>query len=98
MNLVTKYYKKKHLLVSCVQALADAMTGISAHAKQGELQGFCDCVGNFANSVCGIIENSAHVSDCACCYEVSVLIKNRVSDLTLRQFIDEIMLRYNFIG
>ena len=48
-----------------VKALADAMTGISSNAKQGELHGFCDCVLNFANAVCGIVENSAHVSNVA---------------------------------
>ena len=40
------------------------MTGISTNAKQAELSGFCDCVGHFANAVCGIIENSAQVCDC----------------------------------
>jgi len=37
------------------------MTGISTNAKQGELNGFCDCVGHFANAVCGIVENSSQV-------------------------------------
>jgi len=47
----------------CWQALADAMTGISTNAKQGELNGFCDCVGHFANAVCGIVENSSQVGE-----------------------------------
>jgi len=37
------------------------MTGISTNAKQGELSGFCDCVAQFANAVCGIVENSSQV-------------------------------------
>ena len=49
------------VLSACWQALADAMTGISTNAKQGELNGFCDCVAHFANAVCGIVENSSQV-------------------------------------
>ena len=49
------------LFSSQFQALADAMTGISNSAKQGELDHFCDAVRNFANAVCGLTENSAQV-------------------------------------
>ena len=44
-----------------LQALGDAMTGISNHAKKGELDDFCESVRNFANSVCGLTEASAQV-------------------------------------
>ena len=61
-------------LISCCffsrfQALADAMTGISNSAKQGELDQFCDSVRNFANAVCGLTENSAQVR----CSDVALL-------------------------
>jgi hypothetical protein len=42
------------------------MTGISNSAKQGELDHFCDSVRHFANSVCGLTENSAQVTDTLC--------------------------------
>ena len=57
-------FSEKFVCLVRWQALADAMTGISTNAKQAELSGFCDCVGHFANAVCGIIENSAQVCDC----------------------------------
>ncbi len=38
------------------------MTGVSNHAKQGELDPFCDAVRNFANAVCGLTENTSQVS------------------------------------
>ena len=44
-----------------LQSLGDAMTGISNHAKKGELDDFCESVRNFANSVCGLTEASAQV-------------------------------------
>ncbi|KAK2151016.1 hypothetical protein LSH36_379g01080 [Paralvinella palmiformis] len=50
------------LFSSQFQALADAMTGISNSAKQGELDHFCDAVRNFANAVCGLTENSAQTA------------------------------------
>ncbi|XP_052693138.1 talin-2-like isoform X2 [Crassostrea angulata] len=33
--------------------LGDSMTGITNHAKKGDLENFCDSVGNFSTSVCG---------------------------------------------
>lgn len=38
------------------------MTGISGHAKHGQLNDFCDSVGKYANAVCGMIENAAQVT------------------------------------
>ena len=69
-------YNRFHL--ACQQALADAMTGISTYAKQGELNGFCDCVAHFANAVCGIVEHSSQVClasthvfvTCVACYRL----------------------------
>ena len=43
------------------KTLAESMTGISTHAKEGQLNGFCDSVRSFAESVCGLTENSAQV-------------------------------------
>ena len=37
------------------------MTGISGAAKYGDLDEFCDDVKQFADSVCNLMENSAHV-------------------------------------
>jgi len=37
------------------------MTGISQHAKQAQLDDFCDDVKKFANAVCVLTENSAQV-------------------------------------
>ena len=51
----------------CVrQDLAEAMTGISLHAKQAQLDDFCDDVKKFANAVCVLTENSAQVSPTVC--------------------------------
>ena len=38
------------------------MTGISNHAKAGQLEDFCESVRNFANSVCGLTENAAQAA------------------------------------
>jgi talin len=56
------YFDSLEGIIEKSKALADAMTGISTNAKQGELHGFCDCVAHFANAVCGIIENSAQAA------------------------------------
>lgn len=45
-----------------LQSLAESMTGISAHAKHGQLNDFCDSVARFANAVCGMVENAAQVT------------------------------------
>lgn len=58
-------FKNKYLTVIFFvfpQALGLSMTGISNHAKEGELDQFCDSVRNFATSVCGLTESSAQVS------------------------------------
>ena len=39
------------------------MTGISNHAKRGEVDSFCEAVRNLANSVCGLTENATQVID-----------------------------------
>ena len=44
------------------KALGDAMTGISNHAKKGDLDEFCVSVKNFAAAVCGLTENASQVS------------------------------------
>lgn len=44
------------------QILAHSMTGISNHAKQSQTEEFCESVRNFADAICGITENAAHVS------------------------------------
>ncbi|KAL3884759.1 hypothetical protein ACJMK2_024867 [Sinanodonta woodiana] len=38
------------------KSLGDAMTGISNHAKKGEVEDFCSSVQNFSSSVCGLTE------------------------------------------
>ena len=50
-----------HLSMCGWQDLAEAMTGISQHAKQAQLDDFCDDVKKFANAVCVLTENSAQV-------------------------------------
>lgn len=42
--------------------LGEAMTGITNHAKKGELEDFCVCVQNFAGSVCGLAEASSQAA------------------------------------
>ena len=37
------------------------MTGITNHAKKGELDEFCESVQNFAGAVCGLTEASSQV-------------------------------------
>ena len=37
------------------------MTGITNHAKKGDLENFCDSVGNFSTSVCGLTEAASQV-------------------------------------
>ncbi|XP_067653820.1 talin-1-like isoform X2 [Haliotis asinina] len=44
------------------KSLGEAMTGISQHAKKGEIDEFCDSVRNFANSVCGLTEASGQAA------------------------------------
>lgn len=44
-----------------LQDLGDAMTGISNHAKDSDMDEFCNSVRNFANSVCGLTEASVQV-------------------------------------
>ncbi|XP_033725564.1 talin-1-like isoform X5 [Pecten maximus] len=44
------------------KALGEAMTGITNHAKQGELEDFCVAVHNFAGSVCGLTEASSQAA------------------------------------
>ncbi|XP_076081524.1 talin-1-like isoform X6 [Mytilus galloprovincialis] len=42
--------------------LGESMTGITNHAKKGELDDFCDSVHNFAGSVCGLTEASSQAA------------------------------------
>ena len=37
------------------------MTGITNHAKKGELERFCDSVGGFSGAVCGLTEAASQV-------------------------------------
>lgn len=46
-----------------MQLLGDSMTGITNHAKKGDLENFCDSVGNFSTSVCGLTEAASQVRD-----------------------------------
>jgi len=80
--------------VCWIQALADAMTGISTNAKQAELSGFCDCVAQFANAVCGIVENSSQVCHRQALlglnfssFTVSFVISTLASSITPQSFI-----------
>uniref|UniRef100_A0A8W8NQ01 Talin-1 n=1 Tax=Magallana gigas TaxID=29159 RepID=A0A8W8NQ01_MAGGI len=38
------------------------MTGITNHAKKGDLENFCDSVGNFSTSVCGLTEAASQAA------------------------------------
>ena len=42
--------------------LGEAMTGITNHAKKGELDEFCDSVQSFAGAVCGLTEASSQAA------------------------------------
>ncbi|XP_061190933.1 talin-1-like isoform X2 [Saccostrea echinata] len=42
--------------------LGDSMTGITNHAKKGDLVNFCDSVGNFSTSVCGLTEAASQAA------------------------------------
>uniref|UniRef100_A0A8W8NJ34 Disintegrin domain-containing protein n=1 Tax=Magallana gigas TaxID=29159 RepID=A0A8W8NJ34_MAGGI len=50
--------------------LGDSMTGITDHAKKGDLENFCDSVGNFSTSVCGLTEAASQEEgeECDCGY------------------------------
>lgn len=41
--------------------LGDSMTGITDHAKKGDLENFCDSVGNFSTSVGGLTEAASQL-------------------------------------
>ncbi|XP_076439084.1 talin-1-like isoform X2 [Babylonia areolata] len=56
------YFESLDAVMEKSKALGDGMTGISNHAKKGELDDFCDSVRNFANSVCGLTEASAQAA------------------------------------
>nr|XP_022305900.1 talin-1-like isoform X8 [Crassostrea virginica] len=45
-----------------VWLLGDSMTGITNHAKKGDLENFCDSVGNFSTSVCGLTEAASQAA------------------------------------
>nr|XP_034319737.1 talin-2-like [Crassostrea gigas] len=40
----------------------ETMTGITNHAKKGDLENFCDSVGNFSTSVCGLTEAASQAA------------------------------------
>ncbi|KAK3096284.1 hypothetical protein FSP39_025308 [Pinctada imbricata] len=44
------------------KALGDAMTGITNHAKKGELENFCDSVQGFSGAVCGLTEAASQAA------------------------------------
>ncbi|XP_070178806.1 talin-1-like [Littorina saxatilis] len=56
------YFESLDAVMEKSKALGDAMTGISNHAKKGELDDFCESVRSFANSVCGLTEASAQAA------------------------------------
>ncbi|KAK7491087.1 hypothetical protein BaRGS_00017651, partial [Batillaria attramentaria] len=56
------YFESLDAVMEKSKALGDAMTGISNHAKKGDLDEFCESVRNFANSVCGLTEASAQAA------------------------------------
>ena len=56
-----KYFEGMSGVVSRARVLAETMTGISSHAKGGQLHEFCDNVHDFAGAVCGITECAAQV-------------------------------------
>lgn len=63
--LVTVYYDFPLIVFSnFCQMLGDSMTGITNHAKKGDLENFCDSVGNFSTSVCGLTEAASQVREC----------------------------------
>ncbi|KAL5020158.1 hypothetical protein ScPMuIL_003050 [Solemya velum] len=56
------YFECLDGVVDKSKLLGDAMTGISNHAKEGELDRFCDSIHNFAVSVCGLTESAAQAA------------------------------------
>uniref|UniRef100_A0A0B7BNT7 I/LWEQ domain-containing protein n=1 Tax=Arion vulgaris TaxID=1028688 RepID=A0A0B7BNT7_9EUPU len=52
------YFDSLQAVMEKSKDLGDAMTGISNHAKKGDIDEFCNSVRNFANSVCGLTEAS----------------------------------------
>ena len=53
------YFDCHENVIERMRALGEAMTGITKHAKDGDLDNFCESVSAFANSVCGLAENAA---------------------------------------
>ncbi|XP_021356551.1 talin-1-like isoform X2 [Mizuhopecten yessoensis] len=56
------YFECLESVMEKSKALGEAMTGITNHAKQGELDDFCVAVHNFAGSVCGLTEASSQAA------------------------------------
>ena len=57
----TSYFDCHENVIEKMKALGEAMTGMSKHAKDRELDNFCDSVSAFASAVCGLAENAAQV-------------------------------------
>lgn len=54
------------------------MTGMTNHAKKGEMDEFCSSVQNFSSSVCGLTEASVQVSSLWKFCQISLTKKNLV--------------------
>lgn len=56
------YFECMKGVIAGAKTLAETMTGISNHAKFGQLEEFCENVKAFAGGVCSITENSAQAA------------------------------------
>ncbi|XP_065933792.1 talin-2-like [Magallana gigas] len=55
------YFECLDSVIEKSKLLGDSMTGITNHAKKGDLEIFCDSVGNFSTSVCGLTEAASQI-------------------------------------
>ncbi|CAG5121597.1 unnamed protein product, partial [Candidula unifasciata] len=56
------YFDALQTVMEKSKDLGDAMTGISSHAKQGDMDELCGAVRSFANSICGLTEASVQAA------------------------------------
>lgn len=56
------YFECLEGVINRSKALGEAMTGITNSSKQTQLDDFCDNVRHFADSVCGLTENTAQAA------------------------------------
>uniref|UniRef100_A0A8W8NQU0 Talin R4 domain-containing protein n=2 Tax=Magallana gigas TaxID=29159 RepID=A0A8W8NQU0_MAGGI len=56
------YFECLDSVIEKSKLLGDSMTGITNHAKKGDLENFCDSVGNFSTSVCGLTEAASQAA------------------------------------